>query len=282
MTPAPPPATLYVVATPLGNLGDLSPRAAETLRRVPVVAAEDTRRAMGLLSHLDAHPRVLSFHAHSPERRQDLLLDILREGRDVALVTDAGTPGISDPGESLVGAVRAAGFGVVPIPGACAVTTALSASGLPADRYLFLGFVPRKGKERDRLLKEAAASAWTVVLYEAPPRLGDLLEDLAGVAGADREAVVARELTKLFEEFRGGTLGELASYYQASPPRGEITVVMAGRPVGPAEQMPVAEVEERARAILAAGTTRKEAVQRLVTEMGVPRNEAYRIVTSLG
>jgi 16S rRNA (cytidine1402-2'-O)-methyltransferase len=282
MTPATPPATLFVVATPLGNLGDLSPRAAETLRRVPVVAAEDTRRAMGLLSHLDAHPRVLSFHAHSPERRQELLLDILREGRDVALVTDAGTPGISDPGESLVGAVRAAGFGIVPIPGPCAVTTALSASGLPADRYLFLGFIPRKGKERDRLLKEAAQSAWTVVLYEAPPRLGDLLEDLAAVAGADREAVVARELTKLYEEFRGGTLGELAPYYQAAPPRGEITVVMAGRPDGPSEQLPVADVEERARAILAGGVTRKEAVQRLVIEMGVPRNEAYRIVTSLG
>ncbi len=282
MTSATPPATLYVVATPLGNLGDLSPRAAETLRRVPVVAAEDTRRAMGLLSHLDAHPRVLSFHAHSPDRRQDLLLDILREGRDVALVTDAGTPGISDPGESLVGAVRAAGFGVVPIPGACAVTTALSASGLPADRYLFLGFVPRKGKERDRLLKEAAACAWTVVLYEAPPRLGDLLEDLAAVAGADREVVVARELTKMYEEFRRGTLGELASYYQATAPRGEITVVMAGRPDAPAEALPVADIEERARVILAAGVTRKEAVQRLVTELGVPRNEAYRIVTSLG
>ncbi len=282
MTPVAPPATLYVVATPLGNLGDLTPRAAETLRRVPVVAAEDTRRAMGLLSHLDAHPRVLSFHAHSPERRQSLLLEILGEGRDVALVTDAGTPGISDPGESLVGAVRAAGFGVVPIPGACAVTTALSASGLPADRYLFLGFVPRKGKERDRLLKEAASSAWTVVLYEAPPRLTDLLEDLAAVAGTEREAVVARELTKIYEEFRAGTLGKLASYYQTSPPRGEITVVMAGRPEGPAEQFPVAAVEDRARAILAAGVTRKEAVQRLVIELGVPRNEAYRIVTSLG
>ncbi len=281
MTPVAPPATLYVVATPLGNLGDLTPRAAETLRRVAVVAAEDTRRAMGLLSHLDAHPRVLSFHAHSPERRQDLLLDILREGRDVALVSDAGTPGISDPGEGLVGAVRAAGFGVVPIPGACAVTTALSASGLSADRYLFLGFVPRKGKERDRLLKEAAASEWTVVLYEAPPRLADLLDDLAGFAGADRKAVVGRELTKLYEEFRAGTLGELGSYYQASPARGEITVVMAGRPDGAAEQLPVAEVEERARAILAAGVTRKEAVQRLVIELGVPRNEAYRIVTSL-
>lgn len=281
MASAATPATLFVVATPLGNLGDLSARAADTLRRVPVVAAEDTRRAMGLLSHLDAHPRVLSFHAHSPERRRELLLAILAEGRDVALVTDAGTPGVSDPGESLVAAVRAAGFGVVPIPGASAVTTALSASGLPADRFLFLGFVPRKGRERERLLNEAAASAWTVVLYEAPTRLGDLLQDLATVAGSDREAVVGRELTKLYEEFRPGTLSELAAYYQASPPRGEITVVMAGRPDQPAAQHPVADVAERAREILAAGVSRKEVVQRLVNELGVPRNEAYRIVTSL-
>lgn len=282
MSPAAAPATLYVVATPLGNLGDLSPRAQDRLRQVPVVAAEDTRRAMGLLSHLDAHPRLLSFHAHSPGRRQQLLLEILAEGRDVALVTDAGTPGISDPGESLVAAVRAAGFGVVPIPGACAVSTALSASGLPADRYLFLGFVPRKGRERERLLQEAAASAWTVVFYEAPTRLAELLEDLAAVAGADREAIVGRELTKLYEEFRGGTLGELAACYRLAPPRGEITLVVAGRRDAPAERLPVVEVAQRAREILAAGVSRKEAVRRLVTELGVPRNEAYRIVTSLG
>ncbi len=282
MPPAAPPATLYVVATPLGNLGDLSQRSAETLRRVPVVAAEDTRRAMGLLSHLDAHPKVLSFHAHSPERRRDLLLEILRDGRDVALVTDAGTPGVSDPGESLVAAVRAAGFGVVPLPGPSAVTTALSAAGLPADRYLFLGFLPRKGRERERLLREAAASSWTVVFYEAPPRLADLLEDLAETAGGDREAVVARELTKVFEEFRGGTLGELAPYYRETPPRGEITVVLAGRPAESAPGPSTVDVAERARVLLAGGVTRKEAVQLLVTELGVPRNEAYRIVTSLG
>jgi 16S rRNA (cytidine1402-2'-O)-methyltransferase len=275
------PATLFVVATPLGNLGDLSLRAAETLRRVPVVAAEDTRRAMGLLSHLDAHPKVLSFHAHSPERRQDLLLEILADGRDVALVTDAGTPGVSDPGESLVASVRAAGFGVVPIPGPSAVTTALSASGLPADRYLFLGFLPRKGRERERMLKEAATTPWTVVMYEAPPRLGDLLGDLALVAGAEREVVVARELTKLFEEFRRGTLGELAPYYEATPPRGEITVVMAGRSAEDAPVVAELDIAARAREILAGGISRKEAVQLLVSELGVPRNEAYRIVTAL-
>jgi 16S rRNA (cytidine1402-2'-O)-methyltransferase len=275
------PASLYVVATPLGNLGDISQRAADTLRRVPVVAAEDTRRAKILLSHLDAHPKVLSFHAHSPERRQELLLEILGEGRDVALVTDAGTPGVSDPGEELVRAAREAGFGVVPIPGPSAVPTALSASGLPADRYLFLGFMPRKGTERARLLEATAQSEWTVVLYEAPGRLADLLHDLAAVAGAERKAVVGRELTKLHEEFRAGTLAELASYYRESEPRGEITLVVAGRGDAASPPTPVLEVAGRAQALLADGLTRKAVVQRLVADLGVPRNEAYRIVTSL-
>ncbi len=275
-----PAGTLFVVATPLGNLGDLSHRAEEVLRTAPVVAAEDTRRIRGLLSHLDAHPLVLSFHAHSPEKRQERLLEILAEGRDVALVTDAGTPGVSDPGETLVAAVRGAGYAIVPVPGPSAVSTALSASGLPADRYLFLGFLPRKGRERERLLGIAAKAEWTVVLYEAPPRLAELLKDLAAVAGGDRQAVVCRELTKMYEEFRPGTLEELASYYEAVPPRGEITVVVAGR--SEVEPPPAPEdTAVRAAELLASGLSRKAVVQRLIADVGVARNEAYRIVTSL-
>jgi 16S rRNA (cytidine1402-2'-O)-methyltransferase len=274
------PGTLYVVATPLGHLGDLSGRAAEILRAVPVVAAEDTRRTRGLLAHLGASPQLLSYHAHSEERRLETLIEILCDGRDVALVSDAGTPGISDPGEDLVGAVRAAGITVVPIPGPSAAATALSAAGLPADRYLFLGFLPRKGRDRTRLLRTAADSEWTVVFYEAPPRLADLLKDLMRLAGNDRRTVVARELTKLHEEFRAGTLGELASYYEESPPRGEITVVLAGRGDVP-EPSVMLDVPARAAALLAQGCSRKDAVQRLVEESGVPRNEAYRIVTAL-
>jgi 16S rRNA (cytidine1402-2'-O)-methyltransferase len=274
-------STLFVVATPLGNLGDLSHRAEETLRQVPVVAAEDTRRVRGLLTHLDAHPKVLSFHAHSPERRLDLVLEILSEGHDVALVSDAGTPGVSDPGAHLVQAVRAAGFDVVPIPGPSAISTALSASGLPADRFLFLGFLPRKGSARARLLQSVADSEWTVVLYEAPPRLTELLADLAAVAGGDRPAMVARELTKLHEEFRLGTLADLASYYGESEPRGEITVIVAGRGEPASPETPVAEILGRASQLLSDGLTRKAVVQRLVADLGVPRNEAYRIVTSL-
>jgi len=163
------PGTLYVVATPLGNLGDLSSRAIEILRAVPVVAAEDTRRTRGLLTHLGVAPTLLSFHAHSGDHRSDKLLDILRSGRDVALVSDAGTPTVSDPGADLISLVRAAGIAIVPIPGASAVSTALSASGFIGDRYLFLGFIPRKGRDRVRLLTRAATEEWSVVFYEAPP-----------------------------------------------------------------------------------------------------------------
>ena len=206
------PGILYVVATPLGNLGDLSLRAMEVLRAVPVVAAEDTRRTRGLLSHLGASPRLLSYHAHSEEPRLEALLEILHDGRDVALVSDAGTPVVSDPGTDLVAAARASGVTVIPIPGPSAVATALSAAGLKGDRYLFLGFIPRKGGERARLLARAAAEEWSVVFFEAPPRLADLLEDLALAVGDSRRAVVALELTKLHEEFRAVTLAELAGY----------------------------------------------------------------------
>ena len=273
--------TLYVVATPLGNLGDLTARASDLLRAVPVVAAEDTRRTRGLLAHLGASPTVLSYHAHSEEHRLEALLEILRQGRDVALVSDAGTPGVSDPGAELVAAARAAGITVIPIPGPSAVATALSASGLPADRYLFLGFVPRKGSERTRLLARAAAEEWSVVLFEAPSRLVALLRDLAAAAGAERPAVVARELTKLHEELRADTLGELMNYYSEVPPRGELTIVLQGTggPAAPSDR--TEDAVEQATALLAQGLTRREVVRRLTETLGVPRNDAYRLVMEL-
>ncbi len=275
------PGTLFVVATPLGNLGDLTTRAADTLRSVPVVAAEDTRRTLGLLHHLGARPRLLSFHAHSPPRQTGLLLDILNEGKDVALVSDAGTPTISDPGAELIAAVREAGIRVVPIPGVSAGAAALSVAGLPADRYLFLGFVPRKGKERDRLLRLAVGSEWTVVFYEAPTRLVHLLEDLAATAGASRQVVVARELTKLFEEIWPGTLADAVAHYAAEPPKGEVTVILAGAEGSPPAEPAPADLSRKAGDLLAAGMSRKAAVQELVKSAGVPRNQAYRIVMEL-
>jgi 16S rRNA (cytidine1402-2'-O)-methyltransferase len=274
------PGTLYVLATPIGNLQDLSPRAAAVLRSVDVVASEDTRRTGILLSHVGAQPRLLSFHAHSGQRRTTTLLELLAEGRDVALVTDAGTPGVSDPGSDLVAAARAAGSTVVPVPGASAVAAALSASGLPADRYLFLGFVPRKGADRARLLARAAAEEWSVVLFEAPGRIGALLRDLAALAPG-RPAVVARELTKIHEEFRTGSVEELGDYYSSTETKGEITVLLAGTGMPPEPPDRSEEARALARSLLSEGSTRREASRRLVVELGLPRNEAYRLVMEL-
>lgn len=278
--------TLYVVATPLGNLGDVSQRAASVLRAVPVVAAEDTRRARVLLAHVGAGAgagagsRVLSFHAHSPPQRLARLVARLRAGDDVALVTDAGTPTISDPGTALVRSARAAGITVVAVPGPTAVAAALSVSGLPADRHTFLGFLPRRGAERRRLFEAVRTSPWTTVLFESPERLTRLLEQLAAACGGDREAAVARELTKIHEEVRAGTLGELAVYYREHPPRGEASVVVAGAPTAAAPA--AADAARRlARRLLEQGLSRRDAAGRLARDCGLPRNEAYRIVTEL-
>jgi 16S rRNA (cytidine1402-2'-O)-methyltransferase len=273
-----PGGTLYVVATPLGHLGDLTARAAETLRRVPVVVAEDTRHSRKLLSHLDAHPRLLSSHAHSGPGAARAVLATLSHGEDVALVTDAGTPAISDPGAELVREARAAGYSVVPIPGPSAVAAALSAAGLPADRYLFLGFLPRKGPERTRLLERIAAEEWTAVVFEAPGRVGSLLGDLATVCGGSRNAVVARELTKIHEEFRHGTLDELVGLFgdEGAAPRGECTILIEG--AGPAlAEDSAGRARPAAARLLAAGVSRKEVAVLLTDLFGVARNEAYRL-----
>ena len=272
--------TLYVVATPLGNLGDLSPRAIEVLGRVSMVAAEDTRRARVLLQRAGASPKVVSFHAHSPPRRIETLLRALREGSDVAMVSDAGTPTVSDPGADLVRRAREAGVPIVSVPGPSAVAAALSISGLPADRYTFLGFVPRKGGARRKLLDTVAESPWTVVLFEAAPRLTELLADLEAGCGGGRDAAVARELTKVHEELKSGTLHDLQVYYRERPPRGEVTVLVAG--IGPTARRADSDVA-RARAVtlLAEGLTRKDVTARLVDELGLPRNEAYKLVGDL-
>jgi 16S rRNA (cytidine1402-2'-O)-methyltransferase len=275
--------TLYVVATPLGHLGDLTARATELLRSVPVVAAEDTRRSRALLTHIGAlHPRLISYHAHSDAGAAAGILRLLAEGSDVALVTDAGTPGISDPGSALVHQIREAGFLVVPIPGPSAVSTALSAGGLPADRYLFMGFLPRKGTERSRLLARIATEEWTTVLFEAPGRVGGLLEDLRAAAGDARRVVVARELTKLHEEFVTGTLAEMAVRLgEETAWRGECTVLLEGAGAAP-EPGVTREARAAAARLLQAGITRKEVAVLLGEWFGLPRNEAYRVAVDGG
>jgi len=272
--------TLYVVATPLGNLGDLSPRAADTLKRVAVVAAEDTRHSKPLLHHAGSHAELVSLHAHSSDRALERVLRILSEGRDVALITDAGTPGISDPGVVLVAAARDRGIPIVTIPGPTAVAASLAVSGITGDRYSFLGFLPRKGSDRRRLLSTVASSEWTVVLFEAPARVTQLLADLVDVCGPDRRAAVSRELTKVFEETRVGTLQELSEHYAAAPVRGEVTVVVAGTGKERVIEQPP-DPTDRAKALLAEGLSRKNVAERVAEETGISRNTAYRLVNEL-
>jgi len=272
--------TLYVVATPLGNLGDLSPRAADTLKRVALVAAEDTRHSKPLLTHVGSHAELVSFHAHSTERALERILRILSEGRDVALISDAGTPAISDPGVVLVAAARERGIPIVTIPGPTAVAASLSVSGIGGDRYLFLGFLPRKGSDRRRLLLTVAQSEWTVVMFEAPNRVSQLLADLADVCGPERAAAVSRELTKVFEETRTGTLQDLSEHYAEAAVRGEVTVIVAGTGKQHIEAPPP-NPGERARALLAEGLSRKDVAERLAEETGISRNTAYKLVNEL-
>jgi len=272
--------TLYVVATPLGNLGDLSPRAADTLKRVAAVAAEDTRHSKPLLHHAGSHAELISFHEHSSDRALARILRILAEGRDVALITDAGTPAISDPGVALVAAARERAIQVVTIPGPNAVAASVSVSGIPGDRYLFLGFLPRKGSDRRRFLLTAAHSEWTVVIFEAPNRITQLLADLAEVCGPERLVAVSRELTKVFEETRAGTLQELSDHYAEAPARGEVTVVLSGTGKQRVEEQ-APDPTARAKTLLGEGLSRKDVADRLAEETGISRNTAYKLVNEL-
>ena len=216
---------LILVATPIGNLGDLTPRAAEVLRNCDGVIAEDTRRAAQLLAHLEVRKPLLSFHEHNEERRLPEILARLRGGECLALVTDAGTPSVSDPGFRLVRACIAGGIGYSVLPGASAVTTALVGSGLPPVPFFFGGFLPSSGSGRRSELRKGMALGMTALYFESPHRLVDCLRDLAAIAPESR-VCVSRELTKIHEEYRHGTPGELAEHYGGNPPRGEVTLVI--------------------------------------------------------
>jgi 16S rRNA (cytidine1402-2'-O)-methyltransferase len=277
---APGRGTLYVVATPIGNLADVTLRSLDVLRHVAVVAAEDTRMTRRLWARHGIDTPLLSYHARSPESRRQELLERLARGEDVALVTDAGTPLVSDPGGDLVAAWTTKGGHVVPIPGASAVLAALVASGMASPRWSFEGFLPRRGGERRRRLARIAADDRATVLFEAPGRTAATLRDLASACGADRHAALCRELTKRHEEVRRGTLGELATTSAASPPRGEVTLVVAGASEGEAEAGAGAgagaaldEHAARARvdALVEGGTPRSAAARQVAHETGLPR-----------
>ena len=272
--------TLYVVATPIGNLGDLSPRAAEALRTADVIAAEDTRRVQILLDHLGAGGRrdVRSTFDGNEAARAEELAAVLAAGKHVALVSDAGTPGVSDPGARVVRAAIAAGAPVVVIPGPVAAIAALVASGLATDRFLFLGFPPRDAGPRAALAGGLVDERATMLFYEAPDRVGATLATLAAAWGDDRAACVSRELTKRYEEHVRGTLGALRDRFADAAPRGECVIVVAG---ASEVARPALDLEAEVRALLATGLGPKDVAQRLVVKTGRPRRELYQLALAL-
>jgi 16S rRNA (cytidine1402-2'-O)-methyltransferase len=273
------PGTLYVVATPIGNLEDLTPRARRILGEVSLIAAEDTRVTRGLLSHCGLHTPLTSYHAHTGAGKSAAILQRLIDGQDVALVSDAGTPGISDPGALLVRAAVEAGVTVLPIPGPSALIAALSASGLDPSRFLFEGFLPRARGEQLRLLKALRPLPHTLVFYEAPGRLVTTLGALREAVG-DRPCAVGRELTKKFEEVVRGPLSEVEAHFLQTPPRGECVIVVAGA-TGPESEEGAPDVEQRLRGLLTSGASVRDAARTVAEETGRPRNELYPLAQSL-
>ena len=268
------PGMLYIVSTPIGNLGDISARAIETLKQANVVLAEDTRHSRPLLQRFEIGTPLLSYHEHNEARTANALVARMLAGESMALISDAGTPLLSDPGARLVAAAIEAGVRVVPIPGASALLSALVASGISPSRFTFFGFLERKGAERASALLEIASLAHTAVLYEAAPRVAHTLGELSEAGCGNRLGSVARELTKQFEEVRRGTLRELAAYYEGSPPRGEVVIVIEGaQAVEPDEDA----ARDRARALRAAGVSARDVARALVADQGIARNVAYRL-----
>jgi len=275
-------ASLFIVATPIGNLGDVTLRALEVLRTVPLIAAEDTRIARRLLTRYEIRTRLVSFHAQSGRARLDALLEHLRGGADLALVTDAGTPGVSDPGDELVAAWADEGGRVVPIPGPSAVLAALAASAVAGPRWGFEGFLPRTGRERRERLSRIAADDRGVVLFEAPTRLAATLGDLAAACGGERDAAICRELTKLHEQIRRGTLEELVEAVASGqvPARGEIVIVVGPASAAELSRDEVGEALAEGRAqvdgLVAGGLNRSEAARRVALATGLSRRSLYR------
>ncbi len=279
-----PPGTLTVVATPLGDHADLSPRAVAALRDAEVIVAEDTRSARRLLAAIGAPagtPVLSCFDANEAARAAEVA-DRLAGGARVALISEAGTPLVSDPGYRVVAAAIAAGARIVPVPGPSAVLAALVAAGLPTDRFLFLGFPPRKSGARRKLFESVRALPFTIVFYESPVRAPATLADLAEVLGADREACLAREISKPYEEFVRDRLGALARRYAGARPLGEVTLVVAGAADDAAESMDDDDLTREAAALIAGGRSARDAADELAHRSGRPRRDVYRVIVKRG
>ncbi len=277
--------TLYLVATPIGNLEDMSLRALRVLKQVTLIAAEDTRTARNLLTHFGLATPVTSYFEHNKLTKLDHILEALERG-DVAVISEAGMPGLSDPGYELVRAALERGIRVAPIPGASALTTALVASGLPTDQFVYLGFLPRQKSARRKLLQSVADEPRTLVAYEAPHRLRASLDDIAQVLG-NRTLCAARELTKLYEEFFRGSADAAREHFAKTAPRGEFTLVIAGKTAEDRRKTKDehvawddARVREAVRDLIAAGLPRTDAVKRVARESGRERREVYQLAIS--
>lgn len=269
--------TLYVVATPIGNLGDMVPRAVEILQTVDVIAAEDTRHSARLLDHFHITTPLVAYHDHTDERQVEALISRIKGGESIGLISDAGTPLVSDPGYRLVRRARQEGIRVVPVPGACAMIAALSASGLPSDRFSFEGFLPPKSGQRINRLQPLVSEERTLIFYEAPHRIQDCLTDMATIFGADREAVLAREITKTFETIRGGSLEELGEFVASDPNqrKGEMVVMVRGKPK-PAQDQGLDAEAERIMTILLKDLSVKQASQLGAEITGLKKKVLYQ------
>jgi 16S rRNA (cytidine1402-2'-O)-methyltransferase len=276
----PKPSTLYIVGTPIGNLEDITFRAVRILQNVDLIAAEDTRHTGKLLQHLQVRTPQISYHEHNRSSRIPELLEHLHSGKAIALVSDAGMPGISDPGYELVKACVEAGISVVPIPGASAAITALSAAGLPTDKFVFEGFLPAKGQQRREYLEVLETESRTLIFYESPHRLRETLQDLAQVWGSDRQIVLARELTKLYEEFWRGTIGDAIAHYQQREPQGEYTILVAGKP--PSQTLLTEEqLKAELQQLISQGISRSQASRQLTKYTSLNRRQVYQIALSI-
>ncbi|MBC6432017.1 16S rRNA (cytidine(1402)-2'-O)-methyltransferase [Nostoc sp. HG1] len=276
----PKPGTLYVVGTPIGNLEDITFRAVRILQTVDIIAAEDTRHTGKLLQHFQVKTPQVSYHEHNRTSRIPELLEHLVNNKAIALVSDAGMPGISDPGYELVKACIEAGITVVPIPGASAAITALSAAGLPTDRFVFEGFLPAKSQQRQEHLESLQTESRTLVFYESPHRLRNTLQDLALVWGSDRQIVLGRELTKLYEEFWRGTIAEAIAHYNQREPQGEYTLVVAGIPASQ-PQLTEEELKAELKQLISQGISRSQASRQLAKFTSLPRRQLYQLALSI-
>tara|TARA_B100000579_G_scaffold412177_1_gene403663 strand:+ start:1111 stop:1989 length:879 start_codon:yes stop_codon:yes gene_type:complete len=267
--------TLYLVGTPIGNLGDLSPRAKSILKNVSLIACEDTRRSGQLLKTIESKVPLLSYHKHNFKSRQSQLLEILKSNGSIALISDAGLPGINDPGEELAHAARLNSFEVICIPGPCAATTALVISGLPSQRFCFEGFLPKKKNIRNKRLEQISQENRTTIIYESPHQLIKLLEDLSTFCGKERPIYIARELTKIYEESIGSTIEEVINYFSINHPRGEFTIVLGGNNNQQEIKISESEALKKLNRLIKEGEKSNTAAQKIAEETGYKKKWLY-------